>query len=129
MTLKVHHSVRMKLARKVMQCIRRLTGQMGMCPDACRRALVACIQALTLYGAELWCDVRKSKAGVTNFRSWKSAGESGDGELPDHQPGFVMAESGPRPAESLLNNRSRRHVLRLIPTRRRHCQGTAYVPF
>ena len=28
--------------------------------------------------------------------------------------GVVMAESGLRPAESLLNNRSRRHVLRLM---------------
>jgi len=61
MTPKEHHSARMK---KV-QCIRRLTGQMGLCPDACRKALVACVQASTLYGAGLWWDDRKG-AGVKN---------------------------------------------------------------
>jgi len=74
MTPKVHHSARMKKARKAMQCIRRLTGQMGMCSDACRRELGTCVQASALYQAELWWDDRQgagSKTGVTNFRSWK----------------------------------------------------------
>jgi len=37
MTLKEHHSARMKKARRAMGCIRRLTGQMGLCPAACKR--------------------------------------------------------------------------------------------
>jgi len=65
MTLKEHHSARMKSARKAMGRLRRLTGQMGLCPDACRKALVACGQATALYGAELWWDGRKG-AGVKN---------------------------------------------------------------
>jgi len=65
MILKGHHSARMKTARKAMHRIRRLTGQMGLCPDACRRALVACVQASALYGAELWWDDREG-AGVKN---------------------------------------------------------------
>jgi len=65
MTVKEHHSARMKKARRVMQCIRRLTGQMALCPDACKRALVACVQASALYRAELWCDDRQG-AGVKN---------------------------------------------------------------
>ena len=63
----------MKKARRAMQCIRRLTGQMGLCA-AYKRALVACVQASALYGAELWWDDRQGagvKTGVTNFRSWK----------------------------------------------------------
>ena len=56
MTLKEHHSARVVKARKAMHCIRRLTGRLGMCPDACRRALVACVQASAPYGAELWWD-------------------------------------------------------------------------
>jgi len=53
MTLKEHHSARMKKARTAAQRIRRLTGQMELCPDACRRSLVAYVQASALYGAEL----------------------------------------------------------------------------
>ena len=74
MTLKEHHSARMKSARKAMGRLRRLTGQMGLCPDACRKALVACVQATDLYRAELWWDDRKvavSRTGVTSSRSWK----------------------------------------------------------
>jgi len=51
MTLKEHHSARMKKARRAAGCIRRLTGQMGLCPAACKEALVACVQASALYGA------------------------------------------------------------------------------
>ena len=42
-TLKEHHSARMKSARKAMGRIRRLTGQAGLCTGACRKALVACV--------------------------------------------------------------------------------------
>jgi len=59
MTLKEHHSTRMKKARRAMGCIRRLTGQMGLSSAACKKALVACVQASALYGAELWWDDRK----------------------------------------------------------------------
>jgi len=59
MALKEHHSARMKSARKAMGRIRRLTGQVGLCPGACIKALVACVQATALYGAELWWDDRE----------------------------------------------------------------------
>ena len=66
MTLKEHHSARMKKARKANHCIRRLMGQLGMCPDDCRRAARGvCVQASALYGAELWWDDRKG-SGVKN---------------------------------------------------------------
>ena len=63
LTLKEHRSARMKKAWTAAQRVRCLTGQMGLCPDACRRALVACVQAL--YRAELWWDDREG-AGVKN---------------------------------------------------------------
>ena len=66
MTLKEHHSTRAKNARTTMHCI-RLTGQLGVCPDACRRTLMACVQALALYGVELWWDDREG-SGVGNRR-------------------------------------------------------------
>src|SRR5258705_4226914 len=92
--------------------IRGLTGKM------CRKALVACVQASALYGAELWWDDREG-AGVKNRcdelqRLENQLGRAVTGNFRTTNLGVVMAESGLRPAESLLNNRSRRHVLRLM---------------
>jgi len=67
LTLKEHHSARMKRARTGAQRVRRLTGQMELCSDACRRALVACVQASALYGSELWWDDREG-VGVKSRR-------------------------------------------------------------
>jgi len=140
MTLKEHHSARMKKARRAMQCIRRLTGQMGLCPDACKRALVACVQVPALYGAELWWDDRK---GVGNRcdELQKLEGRLGRAVTGNHRTmnlEVVMAEPGLRPAESLLNNRSRRHVTETnvitqgkpgeVPPRQQHCHGTTHGP-
>ena len=76
MTLKGHHSARVKTARKAMYRIRHLTGQMELCPDACRRRLMAYVQASALYGAELWWDDRDG-AGVknrwTSSRGWRTS--------------------------------------------------------
>jgi len=142
MTLKEHHSARMKKARRAMGCIRRLTGQMGLCPAACKKVLVACMQASALYGAELWWDDRKG-AGVKNRRDElqrleDQMGRAVTGNFRTTNLGVVMAESGLRPAESLLNNRSRRHVLRLmslprgkpsqVPPGRQHAYGTTDGP-
>jgi len=118
MSLKEHHSARMKSARKAMGRIRRLTGQAGLCPGACRKALVAYVQATALYGAELWWDDREG-AGVKNRRDEiqkleNQLGRAVTGNFRTTNLGVVMAESGLRPAECLLNNRSRRHALRLM---------------
>jgi len=118
MTLKEYHSARMKKARRAMGCIRRLTGKMGLCPAACKKALVACVQASALYGAELWWDDR-NRAGVKNRcdelqKLENQMGRAVTGNFRTTNLGVVMAESGLRPAESLLNNGSRRHVLRLM---------------
>ena len=44
----------------------QITGASGgLRGRACRKALVACVQATALYGAELWWDDRKG-AGVKN---------------------------------------------------------------
>jgi len=117
MTLKENHSARMKSARKAVGRIRRLTGQAGLCPGACRKALVACVQATALYGAELWWDDREG-AGVKNRRDEvqkleNQLGRAVTGNFRTTNLGVVMAESGLRPAECLLNDRSRRHALRL----------------
>jgi len=87
MTLKEHHSARVKKAQREMHCIRRLTGQMGLCPDACKWALVACVQASALYGAELWWDDRKGEGVRRAPETGKPAGAGGDGKRPDDKSG------------------------------------------
>jgi len=115
MTLKEHHSARMKKARTTARRVRRLAGQIGLCPNACRRTLV---QASALYGAELWSDDQEG-AGVKNQRDElqrleNQLGMAVTGSFRTTNLGVVMAESGLRPAECLLSNRSQHHVLRLM---------------
>jgi len=71
---------------------------------------VACVQASALYGAELWWDDREG-SGVKNRcdelqRLENQLGRAVTGNFRTTNLGVVMAESGLRPAESHLNNRS-----------------------
>ena len=43
LTLKEHHSTRMKEGRKAMTRLQWLTGQMGLTPANCRKVLTACV--------------------------------------------------------------------------------------
>ena len=79
---------------------------------------MACVHASALYGAEVWWDGRngsgvKNRCGelqkLENQLGWAITRNFRTTNL-----GVVMAESGLRPAEILLNNRSRRHVLMLM---------------
>ena len=91
MTLREHRPA----TRKAIYCIRRLTGQLGMCPDVYRRALVVCAQATALYGAALWRDDRKAR-GEEPVRRAPKAGESAreaiTGNFRTTNLGVVMAE-------------------------------------
>jgi len=87
MTLKTHHAERMKRARNSMHRIRRLAEQMGMCPEACKRAFVVCVQAPALYGVELWWDDGKARKSRTGQKLQNEGGRTTTGELPDHQSG------------------------------------------
>ena len=109
LTLKVHHAERTR--EPGIDALHQTPGGTdGNVPGDCNKAL---------YGAELWWDDREGSK-VKNRRVASKAAERGgkrdDGELPEHQSGFVMAESGLRPAESLLNNRS-------WATRPDHCRA------
>ena len=53
LTLKEHHNVRLKKARVAQTRLRRLTGQIELSPESCRRVQAAWVQAAALFGAEL----------------------------------------------------------------------------
>ena len=73
MTLKEHHSAGKKKARKAIHCIRRLTRQLGMCSDACRWALVACVQASALWGRAVVGRPERRRIGATSSKSWRNS--------------------------------------------------------
>jgi len=54
LTLKEHHTVRLKEGKKAMERLRQLTGQMGLLPANCRKVMTACIQSVAMFGSELW---------------------------------------------------------------------------
>jgi len=54
LTLKEHQKTMAKKARKAMARLRRLMGQMGLTSANCRKVMIACVQAVALYGSELW---------------------------------------------------------------------------
>jgi len=54
LTQKEHHTGRMKSERNAMIWLKWLTGQMDLSPANCRRVMMACIQSVAMFGAELW---------------------------------------------------------------------------
>jgi len=90
-----------------------------MCPHACKRALSACVQASALYGAELWWDDRTDRkdSGVKKpydelQKLENQLGRVITGNFRTTNLGAVIVLAPSR--ESLLNNGSQRHVLRLL---------------
>ena len=56
LTLKEHHNRWMKKARAAEARLRTLTHTYGVVPESVRAVQVACVQAVALYGSELWWD-------------------------------------------------------------------------
>ena len=58
----------MKGVRNAQVRLRRLAGRMGLVPDGVRRTQVACVQAVALYGSELWWkgEAVRSTIGMAN---------------------------------------------------------------
>ena len=54
LTLKEHHDIGTREGKQAMTRLRRLTGQMGRSPANCRKVMMACIQSVAMFGAELW---------------------------------------------------------------------------
>ena len=53
LALKEHHDIRTKKGKQAMTRLRRLTGQMGLSPANCRKVMMACVQSVAMFGAEL----------------------------------------------------------------------------
>jgi hypothetical protein len=87
--------------------VRSLVGKFGLTSANVRRIQVAAVQAVALYGAELWWDGQKERREDIQLLVNRQA-RAITGALPPTALGPLIKESGLRSAESLLNNRTRR---------------------
>jgi len=54
LTLKDHHTIRLKDGKRAMARLRRLAGQKGLSHTNCRKVMTVCIQSVARFGLELW---------------------------------------------------------------------------
>jgi hypothetical protein len=126
LTLKQHHQHRLSKARKAEARVRSLTGKLGLTPANARRIQIAAVQAVALYGTELWWDGQQErKEDIQKLVNRQARAITG--ALPSTALGPLVKESGLRSAESLLNNRTRRFGLRLLNTPNRGPDGETII--
>jgi hypothetical protein len=93
--------------------IRSLGGKFGLSPENVRKIQVAAVQAVALYGAELWWDETKNHSRTTDLQTLVNRqSRSITGMLRTTPIGSLVKEAGLRSADSLLANRQRRYATR-----------------
>ena len=118
LTLKEHHATRLKSGRNTMTRLRRLTGRMGLSPANCRRIMTACVQAIAMFGAELWWKGGNARGTTGRTEELQllvnQQARATTGAFQTTNLGALSMESGLRPATNQLENRQRRFELRLL---------------
>jgi len=118
LTLKEHHTTRLKNGRNALTRLRRLTGQLGLSLANYRKAMTTCIQSVVMFGAELWWKGEGARGTV---------GRANDLQLLVNRQARVTTgafwttnlealsmESGLRPVTNQLENRQWQFGLRLL---------------
>jgi len=117
LTLKEHHATRLKSGRNAMTRLHRLTGKMGLFPMNCRRIMTACVQSVTMFGAELWWkggNVRGTTGRAEELQLLVNQQVRATGAFRTTNLGALSMESGLRPASNQLENRQRRFGAQLL---------------
>jgi hypothetical protein len=113
LTLKEHHNTMMSKAYRAEARVRSLQGKFSLSPENVRKIQVAAVQAVALYGAELWWDETKNIGRTTDLQKLvKRQPRSITGMLRTTPIGPLVKEAGLRSADSLLANRRRRYATR-----------------
>jgi hypothetical protein len=97
LTLAQHHQIRLVQAKRAEAPVCRLVGQLGVTPANVRRIQVAAVQAVALYGAELWWDGQKGRRDDIQLLV-NSQARAITGALPSTALGPLVKESGLRSA-------------------------------
>jgi hypothetical protein len=113
LTFKEHHNRCMKKARAAEVGLRSLTRTYGVVPACVRAVPIACIQAVALYGSELWCDPNEGSPRDDLHFLLIGQARSTLGALPTTPGGALRQDSGLTPAAVALKARQQRFVARL----------------
>jgi len=120
LTFKEHHNWCMRKARLVEARLRVLTKMHGIIPEQVRAVQIACVQAVALYGNELWWDPgeigRQEDVQLLLNRQARST----LGAIPTTPMGAIMRESGHTPAPIALDARKQQFAARLSSA----CEGS-----
>jgi hypothetical protein len=111
LTLNDHTKKTFAKARRAQNRVRSLMTKKGLSPEGCQRIQIAAVQAVALYGAELWWKGQKNKAQEVQ-KILNEQGRRVTGCFRTTPQGALMNEAGLRPANAILNNRVRRYKMR-----------------
>jgi len=111
LTLNDHTKKTFAKARRAQSRVRSLMTKKGLSPEGCQRIQIAAVQAVALYGAELWWKGQKNRAQEVQ-QILNEQGRRITGCFRTTPQGALMNDAGLRPAKSILNNRVRRYKMR-----------------
>jgi hypothetical protein len=120
LTFKEHHNRYMKKARAAEARLQSFTKTYGIVPACVRAVQVASVQAVALYGSELWWDPKEvgRRGGLQRLLNCQA--RSILGTLPTTSKSVQMRESGLTLAPVALDTRQQRFAARLASA----CEGS-----
>jgi len=113
LTFKEHHNRCMKTARGDKARLRTLTKTYGVVPESVRAVQIACVQAVTLYGSEVWWDPKDVGRRENLQLLLNGQARSILGALPTTPRGALMRQAGLSPVPVILDSRQQRFTTRL----------------
>jgi len=111
LTLNDHTKKTFAKARRAQNRVRSLMAKKGLSPEGCQRIQIAAVQAVALYGAELWWKGQKNRAQEVQ-KVLNEQGRRVTGCFRTTPQGALMNDAGLRPANAILHNRVRRYKMR-----------------
>jgi len=111
LTLNDHMKKTFAKARRAQSSVQSLIMKKGLSPEGCQRIQIAAVQAVALYGAELWRKGQKNSAQEVQ-KILNEQGRRVTGCFQTTRQEALMNDAGLRPANAILNNRVRRYKMR-----------------
>jgi len=111
LTLNDHTKRTLAKARRAQIRLRSLMVKKGLSSEGCKRIQVAAVQAVALYGSELWWRGQENRAQEVQ-KLLNEQGRRVTGCFRTTPQGALMNDVGLRPAKALPNNRVRQYKLR-----------------
>lgn len=117
--LKAHYQTCLRKARTAEARVRTLCRQQGLSPGLVRRIQIAAVQAVALYGAELWWHGQKDRETGLQLLINRQA-RATIGAFRTTPIGPLLREAGLEPAGVILDHKQRTYAVRLLGLPRSH---------